>query len=138
MNTEDYKSLEYAIWSIADELTKQKKLVTKRIIAAILEKQSTMPPISIDTIQRALNAWRLQQLHLTKDELPVQQINYTAEKFAEKVIKLETELCQLRAKYHASLQFINELQQRLQTQTLDNKSMKEFCKTKIKDMLQDE
>ena len=122
------------VWEVCDMLHSKKKLITKRVVELVLQNSDrNFNPQQIADLQKHINSWRLHNLAVKASSI---EVKYTPERFAEKVVKLETELCRLRAENNDSKVTINKLSAQISSLVERNSMLKVFIKKRISNMME--
>jgi hypothetical protein len=123
------------VWEICDMLHSKKKLVTKRVVELVLRNnnEKDFNAQQINDLQKHINSWRLHNLAVKASNV---EMKYTPERFAEKIVKLETELCRLRSENQESKITINKLSAQISSLAERNDMLKSFIKKRITNMIE--
>jgi hypothetical protein len=122
------------VWEVCDMLHSKKKLITKRVVELVLQNSEYNFNIQqIADLQKYINSWRLRNLAVKASNI---EVKYTPERFAEKIVKLETELCRLRSESSESKITINKLSAQISSLADKNSTLKSFIKKRITNMIE--
>jgi len=123
------------VWEVCDMLHSKKKLITKRVVELVLKNSERNFNLQqINDLQKYINSWRLHNLAVKASSI---EVKYTPERFAEKIVKLETELCRLRTENHDAKITINNLSAQISSLAERNNMLKSFIKKRITNMMEE-
>jgi|GEM_PF-6781921 len=127
------EGLANAVWKVCEDLHLNKKLITKNTVAAIISELGQWNMAELEgELGKHINAWRLHNISKKNDS---DNVVYTPQLFAQKIVELETQLCKLRAQNEEAVGAIAKLSKELGLQQQKNKQLKEIVRTNVRNIL---